>query len=374
MKKIFTLTLLPAFLLFASFTASAQIYWDFATANPTSNSYTNVSAGPLTVGNNNGTTTLITNTSPSSGYSGASGGNNAGLAAPVVGFDPAQTGYFQVVITPMGNNSVVLTGISFGSNSAATGPQGVTIRSSVDNFSTDRLTFILTNNNTWMRYAGDLNLTGLAGQPVTLRIFGYNGAGTATAGTANWRIDDLTINPQPLPLGLVSFKASLNGKVAQLNWNTTNEYNVSGFSVERSQNAARFSEIAFVNAKNSTATNIYTLDDAGVQDGTNYYRLRMVDKDGTAKYSPVVVVKNAKVLSASVFPNPTKGNLAITHPKAESNSFIRIIDLEGKQVKSYAVEAGAIQTALSVSELSRGSYVLVFNNNGNHSATRFVKQ
>ncbi len=374
MKKIFTLTLLPAFLLLASLTSSAQIYWDFTSADPTSNSYTNVSAGPITSGNNNGTTTLITNTSPSTGYSGASGGNNAGMAAPVVGFDPQQTGYFQVVITPTGNNSVVLTGLSFGSMATANGPQAITIRSSVDNYSTDRLTFILNTNNTWMRYAGDLNLTGLAGQAVTLRIYGYNGSGTATADSANWRIDDLTINPQPLPLGLVSFKASLNGKVAQLNWNTTNEYNVSGFSVERSQNAARYTEIAFVNAKNTTSTNTYILDDANVQDGVNYYRLKMVDKDGSAKYSPVVVVKNAKVLSASVFPNPTNGNLAISHPKALLNSFIRIVNMEGKQVKSYAVAAGAIQTAISVNELSRGNYVLVFNNNGNQSATRFVKQ
>ncbi|MFN8252276.1 MAG: hypothetical protein U0V75_10370 [Ferruginibacter sp.] len=68
-------------LVLLSVTSNAQtIAWNFTagTATPSTTSPSIAASSDLVQGNNNGTTTFITATSVSSGYTGASGTNNAG--------------------------------------------------------------------------------------------------------------------------------------------------------------------------------------------------------------------------------------------------------------------------------------------------------
>ncbi|MDB5191643.1 MAG: hypothetical protein JWQ96_1206 [Segetibacter sp.] len=374
MKKIFTLLLVASASLFTTVGVQAQIYYDFTTATPTSNGSSNITAGPITQGNNNGTTPLLTTTSASAGYPGASGGNNAGAAANTGGFNPVTSTYFEVTLTPTAGNSVVLTGISFGSRSTSTGPQAANVRTSVDGYATDQATFVLQANSIWTFYSSSLAVTGVTGSPVTLRIYGYNGAGSPGPGTANWRIDDLTINPTALPLKLTSFNASIVNNAAALGWTSESESNVKGFSIEKSLNGTNFSEIGFVGATNRSSQSNYTFTDNNLKAGVSYYRLKMQDLDGASKMSQVVVINNKSSIKAEVFPNPAFSNLTVSHNKAFKGALINILSIEGKLVKSYPVAEGAVQTGLSVNELVKGNYLLIFKNNGKTSSTQFSKQ
>jgi len=154
-----------------------------------------ISISPITIGNNNGTTTLITNTSASSTYTGASGTYNAGAAARVGALSTIASGsaYFQFTITPNVGNAVSITGINFGSRSTSTGPLAYAIRSSFDNYATNIATGTLANTSAWALKLNSLNISAAIGTAVTFRIYGYNGTGSNIANTANWRIDDLSI-------------------------------------------------------------------------------------------------------------------------------------------------------------------------------------
>jgi hypothetical protein len=157
---------------------------------------TKITASVVSQGNNNGTTTLITNSSASSTYTGASGTYNAGVAARTGALNTATSGsaYFQLTLTPTAGNAISLTGISFGSRSTATGPVAYAIRSSLDNYASNIATGTLTANSSWLlASASGITLSGGTGTAVTLRIYGFNGTGSAAANTANWRIDDITI-------------------------------------------------------------------------------------------------------------------------------------------------------------------------------------
>jgi hypothetical protein len=99
----------------------------------------------------------------------------------------------------------------------------------------------------------------------------------------------------------------------------------------------------------------------------------MTDLDGAVKYSAVLIVNNRRTMSAQVFPNPTRGNLNISHPKALTGALINVLAADGRQVKTYKVEQGSIQTNLNLSELRNGNYMLVFDNDGIKSTTKFVK-
>jgi endonuclease/exonuclease/phosphatase family metal-dependent hydrolase len=193
MKYLYSLLLL-----LSGFIVNAQsnILWDFTTASPTSGlPVTNLTVSDVSQGNNNGTTTMITTTSASSGYTGASGSGNAGLAASIGTLSTAAGGsaYFEFTFTPLAGSVVSLTNIDFGTRSTGTGPQMYSIKTSVNAFGADVVTATIANNSTWSLKSHPLTVTGAAGAPVIVRIYGYGGAGSPSTGTANWRIDDLKI-------------------------------------------------------------------------------------------------------------------------------------------------------------------------------------
>jgi len=183
--------------------------WNFTTATPSSGVPAGVTVGAVSQGNNNGTTTMLTTTSPSSGYAGASGGNNAGAAARIGALNTNAGGsaYFEFTVTPTNGGSFSVTGLSFGSRSTGTGPAAYVLRSSADNFTANIALGTLTANSIWTLYSN----TALAfsnSTATTFRLYGFNGTGSPTAGTANWRIDDLKatistgtsgpVNPKPV--------------------------------------------------------------------------------------------------------------------------------------------------------------------------------
>ena len=181
--------------------AAQTIYWDFGSgsvsnATPASTSAANVSAGPVSQGNNNGTTPLLSATSPSSGYAGVSGLFNAGAAARIGTLNTNASGsaYFEFTLTPGAGTVLSVTNVSLGARSTATGPLAFCVRSSVDGYAADLATGSIPATSSWVLRNMTMSLVStIAGSPVAFRIYGYNGAGSPTAGTANWRIDDLTV-------------------------------------------------------------------------------------------------------------------------------------------------------------------------------------
>jgi len=167
-----------------------SVYWDFTSASATTIP-DGIATSALTQGNNNGTTTLLNDTSASSGYTGASGGNNAGAAARTGALNTSTSAYFQFSVTPT-NGNYTLTGISFGARSTGTGPQSYTLRSSLDGYVSDIASGTISGTSWNLKTHSGLSVAST--QAITFRIYGYGGSGNAAANTANWRIDDLTLN------------------------------------------------------------------------------------------------------------------------------------------------------------------------------------
>ncbi len=196
--------------------------------------------------------------------------------------------------------------------------------------------------------------------------------------TPNVDIDAMIVSTNysdvSLPLNLTSFTGSLLNKAVVLNWSSSNEVNVKGFAIEKGLNGKDFSEVGFTAAKNTATANDYSFEDNSVKGGPNYYRLKMIDKDGSSRFSNVVLINSTIVSGVSVFPNPAVGNINLSHEKATRGAVISVVGLNGKVLKTYPVQPGATQTGLSVAEMVKGNYILIFNNNGSKSVTQFSKQ
>lgn len=94
-----------------------------------------------------------------------------------------------------------------------------------------------------------------------------------------------------LPVRLTSLTGNAFGKYVELNWETAWESNSDYFAVERSTDAREFAALGRVqSAGESGSQQRYSYVDDQPLQPTGYYRLRMVDKDGSADYSRIIAV------------------------------------------------------------------------------------
>ncbi len=181
---------------------SPSAFWNFGTtvgdAATTTNAIPDATPGSVSSGNNFGTVTnLLTTTSASSGYSGASGQFNAGAAARAGALNTGANGsaYFEFTVTPAASFGFTLNGISFGSRSTGSGPVSYSLRSSTDNYASEVAGGAISANSAWaLKSNTGLSAASAGDQPVTFRLYGYGSVGNPSSGTVNWRIDDLSIS------------------------------------------------------------------------------------------------------------------------------------------------------------------------------------
>lgn len=174
--------------------AVTSLTWNFTTATPSSTLPAGVTGGTIAQGNNQGTTTLLDSTAASSGYTGASGGNNAGLGARTGALNTGTSGYLTFTLTPDAGKRLVVSGISFAARRSNTGPQAWTLYSSVDNYTAALATGSLSSASTWYLFTPTISaVNGALGTAVTFRLYGHSGSGSYSGGSANFRVDDLTL-------------------------------------------------------------------------------------------------------------------------------------------------------------------------------------
>jgi hypothetical protein len=109
----------------------------------------------------------------------------------------------------------------------------------------------------------------------------------------------------PLPVTLISFNGNVDEKSVNLNWKTANEKGFSHFELQKSTDAKEFNNILEVKATNSS---LYNAVDNNPNIGTNYYRLKMVNLDGTSKYSNIISIDYDEDASYVTFENPANNN------------------------------------------------------------------
>jgi len=168
-----------------------------------------------------------------------------------------------------------------------------------------------------------------------------------------------------LPVELTSFtaKQSLNG--IELCWATATEVNFSSFEIEKKQsNIGIWQTISTIKSSgNSNAPKNYSFTDKNAALGKYNYRLRIVDNNGTYKYSDIVeadVSAPDKFMLGQNYPNPFNPGTVISYslPLA-SNVKLIIYNTLGQTVsilKNEFNQAGNYSVTFYASGLSSGIY------------------
>ena len=165
-------------------------------------------------------------------------------------------------------------------------------------------------------------------------------------------------NSSPLPIELLAFTAHPAGtSMVDLDWITASERNNDHFELQRSTNGIDFISIGTVAGAGTTqATTAYDFMDRAPMPGTNYYRLKQVDTDGTFTYSSVEAVVMDKVPGFTLFPNPSQDIVFVSGLGPELANDLMIFNASGQQIPfpRESISAGRID----VSTLPKGLYIV----------------
>lgn len=174
-----------------------------------------------------------------------------------------------------------------------------------------------------------------------------------------------------LPVDLLTFTANSTSTPCEniVFWTTANEYDLKEFIVERSTDGTTYQTIGRVMpATDNNNEHAYSLHDGDVNSGVTYfYRLRMVDNDGSYKLSKVVrtAVSCGKAIDyVMVYPNPTNTGTAVTVqlndlPNGSYN--IRLLDPQGRMLKMQTLKVNntqIIKQNLELTGIAPGVYLV----------------
>ena len=232
----------------------------------------------------------------------------------------------------------------------------------------------IANNATWTLYEWDLESTGwssfaggngMINGPVTTldAVMFY-----APNASPDWTIyfDDVLYNPNgALPVQLIAFTCSINGSSVHLRWSTATETNLGYFEIERSRNNSSFLKVGRINSSgSSTSLKQYFFSDDNLAEGKYQYRLKMIDDDGTSKYSPLQAIELSvpkEYYLEQNYPNPFNPITTISYTlPVESRVELLIYNINGEKVAELVnetQEAGSYTVSFNAMRLASGVYL-----------------
>lgn len=182
-----------------------------------------------------------------------------------------------------------------------------------------------------------------------------------------------------LKVNLLNFTATTTAGDAVLQWAVSNNAAAENYTLEYSYDAQTFKQLTTLTANDNTDAASYSfsypylLTNAPVV----YYRLRITGKKGEVKYSTIIALQlNAKDNAATIFPNPTTGNIwfAVFSAVKETRT-VFLYDAMGKMISSYTINISKGKNIIALKQLSSlppGTYMVKINSLSNTVTQKII--
>ncbi|MFD2920161.1 S8 family serine peptidase [Terrimonas rubra] len=192
---------------------------------------------------------------------------------------------------------------------------------------------------------------------------------------------------RPLSLQLNSFTANkaANDKDALLQWSTQFEINAGRFEIEVARGNAAFAagnynKLGEVPAANNSGeqVNNYTYNDTELaKSGVRYYRLKIIDQDGTYRYSDVQPVLFTNEAGWTVYPNPSPGLFNVVFQAVNGQRItVSVHDGVGKLVYSgnWTGNGFLQKEQLHLQAAGSGLYLITISNGSTTESFKVLKK
>jgi Glycosyl hydrolase catalytic core len=166
----------------------------------------------------------------------------------------------------------------------------------------------------------------------------------------------------PLPVSLLDFTGILLNKAIQLNWKTAQEQNSRHFEVMKLAEGNQYVSIGKVNATGtSNSSTGYQFTDHSPVKGTNVYKLKAVDNDGSFTYSKTVSVKYDTRATVLSFVSSTSNSIRISaYITNTEKATIQLLSTDGKLLSTYPVMLNSGLNFIDIpATVSKGSLGIV---------------
>ncbi|MDR6805413.1 glucose/arabinose dehydrogenase [Dyadobacter sp. BE34] len=182
----------------------------------------------------------------------------------------------------------------------------------------------------------------------------------------NGTLSKITNPGDPLPVKLLSIRLAQSERRFLVEWKTAEETQFSHFDVQRGSDGRTFQTLGTLHGKGAGSSYVFT--DGEPLRNANYYRLKMVDLDGTFQYSSLVTGTLDKRGQPFVFPNPG-GSSVITIAGLAKGDRVTIYNTAGLLVQSYDVTTDE-DWKVNMDGRQKGMYTVFIDN----TATGFSKK
>ena len=171
----------------------------------------------------------------------------------------------------------------------------------------------------------------------------------------------------------------------EISWTTSSEKNSIGFHVEVMYDGSQeFKSISYSDANGNANTGYaYNINHSNSFPGVSYYRLKIMNYDGSFSFSEIKAVEGkgetASYVDLTFYPNPVQETLKVRFDKLSddiNSTVVQIINLNGKVIResTRSLTSYEVLEINNISDLSPSVYLISLNlDNGQNIVKRFIK-
>ena len=208
------------------------------------------------------------------------------------------------------------------------------------------------NGNAWVNAADDVSAGEAADVSFTLTkdgsklLIAYNSGGSYVKSLLLAGV---------VPVKLINFSGAINTqRNVSLVWKVAEQLNITRYEIERNLDGNNYTTIGMVNA-NTQNEFTYQFTDKPAYTGTGFYRLKIIEQDGSLTYSKIVQVQLLQNNAVRLFPVPASTNLIISTSDTkylETNA--TIIDNWGRTILKQPIKSN--HQRIDIGNLAPGTY------------------
>jgi type IX secretion system substrate protein len=178
-----------------------------------------------------------------------------------------------------------------------------------------------------------------------------------------------------LPIILSNFSVFGQPDNNLLKWTTSQENGADHFDIQRGSDGAQFQTIGTVPATGNSSIPVnYSFTDPNPLSGMNYYRLKMVNQDGSELYSPIKSINftTSMAVTCSIYPNPATDRIQVVLSNTNSPIYVSITSMQGAVLRK--TNSGSSNSVLiPVHDLARGIYLVEVSTGTTKFVQKFMK-
>jgi glucose/arabinose dehydrogenase len=191
------------------------------------------------------------------------------------------------------------------------------------------------------------------------------------SGNAVYRVS--ASSTAPLPITLINFSAKQFSGFNEIRWSTSFEQNADRYIIEFSTDGRIFNSVGDVQARNASSGHNYSFRHNIADTRKLFYRLQMLDQDGSARYSAIVAIGGNDKGNVAIYPTVLQNNTMEMIGNISLDK-LSVFNANGKEVYRSNLNGRQGYFSIQLPNLARGIYFVAIQGKDYNKTERVIIQ